>query len=329
MLMNRFASVDRLVVLCGTAAVLCAAGPLWALSFTVEPATATAGGGVSICVRMDGSGGNTVAGVQMDLVWDVNCLSANISSGNAASCSAESATGKSVMNRVQDSGNAMTAILVSLSDTKPIPDGRLFCCGFTVAGFPPDNVCSIDMGNVVASDSAGKSITGLGARGGVVQIAGVPSGGARAPAGVPLPGGPGVSAPVTGPQAAPQAGGLPGGLGGQAPVGAGKALAPAGVAPAGQPGVAGEEAVQNVPEAGPAATAAATFGAPQHTPAAVRTPVATRGTPQPTAPRPQFTPTAPAPTAAAVGSPTGGATTPTAKAKGRKHKAKKRRSHAD
>jgi hypothetical protein len=335
-MMMRFPMGSREVVTCAVAAaVLCAARPLWAVSLEIEPVAATAGSVVNVCVRMDGSGGQggIVAGVQMDLVWDENCLTANVQAGDVTACQAEPTTGKDLHQRLL-SGNALRAILVSFANTKPIHDGRLFCCGFTVSASPPDSLCSIDMGNVTASDPQGHALSASG-QGGVVQIASAPSGGRPAAAVAPIPGAPVVSAP--GAAVAPAVG-APGAPAAQPPIGPAPAAPggqPAGVpgkapgseaAPAEQLAAPGEQPAPGATGATGVPTAATTPATPKPTPVAVHTPISTAATPHPTTPLVRLTPTAPPPTSATVGAPSAGAQTPTVKAKSRKHKKVKQRS---
>jgi hypothetical protein len=335
-MMMRFPMGSREVVTCAVvAAVLCAARPLWAVSFEIEPAAATAGGVVNVCVRMDGSGGQggIVAGMQADLVWDENCLTANVQGGDVAACQAEPTTGKDLHTKT--SGNTLRAILFSLANTKPIHDGRLFCCGFTVSASPPDSLCSIDMGYVTVSDPRGNVINGASVRGGVVQIASAPSGGRPAAAVAPILGAPVVSAPGApvvpavgapgAPAAQPPIGPAPAAPGGQ-PAGVPGKAPGSGAVPAEQLGVPGEQPAPGATGATGAPTAATTPATPKHTPVAVHTPISTAATPHPTTPLVRPTPTAPPPTSATVGSPSAGAETPTAKAKSRKHKKAKQRS---
>lgn len=345
---HRWATILGVVttLLCSRAAV--------AVTVQIEPAVATPGGAVNVCVSMAGSGG-IIAGLQLDMVWDVDCLTANIRGGNAADCKADPAAGKPINTRVRPGGNSLIGVMVSTSDLAPIPDGRLFCCGFTVAAFPTSNQCGIDMGNLITADSRGTKIPSS-AVGGVVQI----TGSANAPQPAAPAAGAILGAPVVGGSEAAPAVGVPAAPAAPAPAPAGQApAAPAAQAPAGQapaaPAAGGPRAAQqpglgNAPAGGAGGAAepgaAAELGggtaeggggaAPAETPATPAAPVAAAHTPaaaaptrQPTAPpappteaRPHSTPSL-APTPAAT------AQTPTPAATAGRHGKHKRRRHAE
>ena len=196
----------------------------------------------NVCVSMSSSG--QVAGVKMNLAWDGSCMSPIIRSGNAAACTAERATGKDVHSAVH--GTMMTVLLLSFSDSSPIPDGNLFCCVFDSSAPPSNPCCSLSTAGVGLSDPSGQA---LGEADAVLQVSvgGAPcstaavtgSQGSRA-GGVPPP--PGYNAAPAAPPLAVEIP-APGAGRGSAPAGSfGQAPRPGGNAEAPEP--AGEGSVQ-------------------------------------------------------------------------------------
>jgi hypothetical protein len=55
----------------------------------------------------------------------------------------------------------LRAILLSLTDVDPIPDGELYCCRFTVEA-APGGCCPVSVVNTAASDPLGKAISASG-----------------------------------------------------------------------------------------------------------------------------------------------------------------------
>src|ERR1043166_9302351 len=51
--------------------------------------------------------------------------------------------------------STMRALMLSMGDTNPIPDGNLFCCNFKMAT-PGQGCCGLTMGNVAFSDPIGR-----------------------------------------------------------------------------------------------------------------------------------------------------------------------------
>ena len=109
-----------------------------------------------VCVAMAGSNGE-VGGLQMDLTWDSACMTAARATGNAAKCTSNPSTGKSVETaRLSDA--EMRALFFSVSDTSPVPDGELFCCRFAVAPSQAGSCCSVNIGNLILADPTGGRI---------------------------------------------------------------------------------------------------------------------------------------------------------------------------
>lgn len=258
--------------------------------------------GTNVCVSMSSSG--QVAGVQMGLAWDGNCMRPNTRSGNVAACTAEPATGKDVHSAVR--GSTMKVLLLSLSDSSPIPDGNLFCCAFDSSAPPSNPCCSLSTGGVGLSDPTGQA---LGDADAVLQVSvgGVPCttasvSGSQGSAGGALPQ-PGYNAAPPPVMQAPGAGGPEVG----APKGGAAGAAASGSA--GQVPPAGGEAAPAAPAAEESGQATAAppvrVTAPQRTATAPLRPTAQART----TPVRSTTATAPAQT------PTPGGPTPTAKDK--------------
>jgi hypothetical protein len=116
----------------------------------------------NVCISMTGSAGQ-VAGVQLDLTWDSNCMDADAPKGRQggpAVCSPEPATGKEVHTAIR--GTQLRALMFSMSDSSPIPDGDLFCCAFTVINQARPRCCSLNIGNVVLSTPQGQPVSDAG-----------------------------------------------------------------------------------------------------------------------------------------------------------------------
>jgi len=195
-----------LPVLAATICLLLLAAPATAATFFTQPINAAPGQEADVCIWMSG-GNNQVAGVQMDLTWDSNCMTPP--AGNRPRCRSNPDTGKTVQSAARGA-STVRAIMLSFSDVDPIPDGELFCCGFRIAASPPEGQCSVSFSNLIASTPTGQRTDARGGRGGAVNIT-RSGGGAPAPAPggydpAPPPADSGRSddpAPVAAPPAAP------------------------------------------------------------------------------------------------------------------------------
>jgi hypothetical protein len=266
------------VVLC--AAVLSTAVFLWkahvvlAATVAVQAASGDPGSTVDVCINMTDSG-RQIAGVQMDLSWDGNCLVASLNEEGRPVCQANAATGKTVMSALLPGSSSLRAILFSPTDTRAIPDNiQLFCCSFTIFPTTSSSQCPIAISNAL-----GGSVVRGGASG-QIQLAAVPGqvlvnqaarrGGQRAPAGGPQ---------VVQPPPVAVGGAQPGVPSGQGPRASGAAPAglPAGGAPApGAPAINEPSGVQAEPgEATPAETMIPPTAARTHAPKQGRTPART------------------------------------------------------
>jgi hypothetical protein len=73
------------------------------------------------------AGGRQIAGTQNDLTWDGAC--ATLREG---SCRAEPAIRKSLNTAFSPHSDfTLRALVVSITDVNPIPDGPLYCCEFS------------------------------------------------------------------------------------------------------------------------------------------------------------------------------------------------------
>ena len=125
---------------------------LQATSATVAATGETA----DLCVVLN-SDGAQVAGTQNDLAWDDSC--ATLASRN--DCRVNPATGKSLSDSVASAGGFYRALVLSLSDVEPIPDGPLYCCTFGVRA-APGSCCAVSVLNTGASDPAGRVLVSVG-----------------------------------------------------------------------------------------------------------------------------------------------------------------------
>ena len=94
---------------------------------TNKAAQAAAGGTAELCLTLT-NGHKRAAGAQVDIAWDASCMEPLLRKSSAPDCTANPATGKDVNAHVN--GASMRALFFSMSDSSPIPDGRLFCCRF-------------------------------------------------------------------------------------------------------------------------------------------------------------------------------------------------------
>ncbi len=266
-----------------------------------------------ICISMENSSGQ-VAGLQAEFQWDHNCMTALTGSNGRPQCNADPSTGKDVHAALTPRGS-LKALLFSMSDLSPMPDGNMFCCSFTFEGRP--GCCGLTMSNVLGSDPSGgqdRSFGLVATIDGAVCATSTGTGGGGGGGGGAAPRVP--AAPMAPPVGA--VGGVPGipaAPGGAAPAPAAPAggaapmrRAPGGDAAVPPPAPAGGAAAGAAPEA--PAVPTMVVATPQRTPAAAGTPTAARtpGTPKaaPTAkttpdaakPTPEGTPGQPTPKAA-------------------------------
>jgi hypothetical protein len=159
------------------------AGPV-AAGVTLQASSATVaqpGDRGDVCIALR-SGGAQVAGTQNDLVWDGSCATLS----DAHDCRANPDTNKELHGTLHPQGRDFTyrALVLSLSDVNPIPDGVLYCCAFRVEASPGE-CCSIGVVNAGAADPKGSAIAASGV-GSHVCVAASGSGGSPTPTATPV-----------------------------------------------------------------------------------------------------------------------------------------------
>ena len=133
------------LALLGYAVPAAATVVLLATSVRVDP-----GDAAEVCVSLD-SGGARVAGTQNDLVWDGSCATLP----DASACEANGATGKQLhgdLSHQQDF--TYKALVLSLDNVKPIPDGELYCCRFQITDAQAA-CCPVRITGAAAADPSG------------------------------------------------------------------------------------------------------------------------------------------------------------------------------
>lgn len=107
-----------------------------------------------VCVVLD-SGGASVAGTQNDLVWDGSCATLS----DASACRINPDRDQQLFGAFLAHQPDFTyrALVLSLSDVAPIPDGELYCCAFQIEASPGD-CCAISVTDAAASDPAGHAL---------------------------------------------------------------------------------------------------------------------------------------------------------------------------
>ena len=118
------------------------------------------------------SGGDKrVAGLQMSLHWDGNCVTAK----DSGQCRANPATNKKTMvgkGTCGSDANCVTTFLFSITDRSPIPDGELFCCNLSLVSAPTGDHCGIRLTDVILSDAVGGRIADVTAQDGAIEVKG-------------------------------------------------------------------------------------------------------------------------------------------------------------
>jgi hypothetical protein len=266
----------------------------------------------TICVSLVTRGGEQVAGTENLLLWDGECASIL-----AATCAANPGHGKNLSGTEQRQRDfTYKALILSLTDTDPIPPGELYCCDFLVHARPGE-CCRVRIGSPGASDPAGNALSiGAGPPGQlcVADDGSSPNSGRSddvfAGGGfVGGTGGGGGGAPTGGSGGSTGGGAPSGGTG--APAGGGPANTFGGSAPANPPGAVVADlgaGTREVPEA-PAAAEPARPQANRAAPAAPRPARQEQEAAAPVAPEPRSRPPAEgaAPDAAAEKPPAAGA----------------------
>jgi hypothetical protein len=145
------------------ALVACTLAPrAGAVTLRANSSTVSAPGDqAQICVALE-TEGKTVAGTQNDLEWDTSCASLP----NKASCVVNAQHGKQLQSAMPkgDGVPPLRALVLSLSDVKPIADSELYCCTFSAKMKEP-GCCDIKVTRVGASTPDGKALDTKGVGG--------------------------------------------------------------------------------------------------------------------------------------------------------------------
>lgn len=154
--------VATLIAAVAVASALLPAVPAGAVVMGLQPTTATverSGDSARLCVELGGEG-VTVAGTQNDIAWDGDCAT-------LIRCQASPTAGKPLSANVRpNSYFTLTAIMLSLGDLDPIPDGPLYCCDFRIETAEPGSCCSFSVQRARVSDpqARGADARGMGAQ---------------------------------------------------------------------------------------------------------------------------------------------------------------------
>jgi hypothetical protein len=115
-----------------------------------------------ICVFLS-TGGLQVAGTQNDLQWDGSCATLIDVGGSKGDCAVAGSHGKGLQQTLNPLGRdfAFRALVLSLSNVDPMPDGPLYCCNFEGEA-EPGQCCSIAVTNTGATDPRGGALSASG-----------------------------------------------------------------------------------------------------------------------------------------------------------------------
>lgn len=106
----------------------------------------------NVCLAL-AEGEDRIAGLQTNLAWDDRCLTPT----NALRpCLAAPESGKTVQAALQGRGE-LKAIVISFTDTNPIPDGRMLCCSFMAVGGPGER-CTVRASRIIGSTATGMRV---------------------------------------------------------------------------------------------------------------------------------------------------------------------------
>ena len=155
------------------------------------------GDNAQICVVMQTTGGEQVAGTQNDLTWDGNCAIL----ADSSDCQI-AARGKELSGTLSPQGAdfAYRGLVLSFGNTSAIPDGPLYCCNF-IGEADAGQCCNITSMATGASDANGKPLPTMGNTAKLCTAPSSDSNPARAPMG-------GMNQPLSASnEAAPGAGG--------------------------------------------------------------------------------------------------------------------------
>jgi hypothetical protein len=138
-----------------------AAGPV---TITVGNTIGAPGATVSFDVSLD-SAGQSVAGAQNDIAYDPLTPIAETLSGDP-DCTVNPATGKDLFLSFLPAGctygidcTSIRAIVISLVDVDPIPDGALYSCKVKIDAAAPGGLHPLDNSNADSSDPGANELT--------------------------------------------------------------------------------------------------------------------------------------------------------------------------
>ncbi len=136
-------------------------GAARAVTLVVQGGEVSPGDTPDVCVAMPDNDG-TVAGLQLDLVWDSSCLAVDTAFGKEGACVVSPGVQKTLHSNVRSPGS-LRILLLSLSDTSTIPAGvtQLFCCQFRVSPAASGRTCAVSLSGAIASDPNGNRLGSL------------------------------------------------------------------------------------------------------------------------------------------------------------------------
>jgi len=143
-------------------AFLVAATPLAAVTLECAAASGPAGGVAVLEVRFSADPGEIVGGIQNDLTFDSEILSATLGDSGTPNCALDSGIGpgseadKRLARAFVDGdlGRAR-AIVFSQQNQSPIPPGPLYTCRFSIAADAPLREHNVELLDLIVSDTVG------------------------------------------------------------------------------------------------------------------------------------------------------------------------------
>ncbi len=109
-----------------------------------------------ICVSLELRAGEEIAGTENELIWQSSCASIA-----QESCAPNPAHGKMLTDSLRPGDGGSTsykALVLSFSDTNPIPAGELYCCRFAANLQSEGECCQISVVAPGASDPVGREV---------------------------------------------------------------------------------------------------------------------------------------------------------------------------
>lgn len=151
-------SRNLLHCLAAVAALAMAAQIAGAATITVSSATVqNSADPARLCVGLVLDAEEIVAGTENEVRWDGTCTTLL-----DETCAPNPAHGKDLSGAIQaDPLFSYKALVLSLTDTDPIPAGDLYCCDFAVQVAAPGDCCDVTIENAGASDPEGNPLTAM------------------------------------------------------------------------------------------------------------------------------------------------------------------------